>query len=1511
MGVPKFYRWLSERYSSISSVVKENQIPDFDNLYLDMNGIIHNCSHSDGDNSFIPEEKMFANIFAYIDALLHIVRPRKLFYLAVDGVAPRAKMNQQRARRYRTAQERALAKAKAKSAPLEENEFDSNCITPGTAFMDRLDKQLQYFISQKCSEDKLWKSIKVLFSGHAAPGEGEHKIMDYIRVERSKPGYDPNTSHCLYGLDADLIILGLSSHEPHFALLREEVTFGKPRGKKASSVHETTFHLLHHSVLREYLEYEFEDLKSLLSFEYLPERIYDDWVFMGLLVGNDFIPNLPHLHINTDAFEHLFGTYKKVLPTLGGYINDSGKVNMERFSVFIKEFAEYDVETYKAMNMSFSCFDSGDLSQGDGIDYDMEEFDLWRKEYYQAKLEMESITKEADEMAKEYVKAIQWVMKYYYSGVPSWGWFYPFHYSPFATDIARIEGLENLNFEFDLGKPFMPFEQLLAVLPPLSRQHIPEAYHPLMLEQSSPILDFFPSQFELDMNGKKAEWEAVVKIKFIEEKRLLDAMREKQSKLTLYEVQRNTHGPNVLISFDRCASRTVSSPMPKYFPDLVNCHSKCEILEPLDLTQTLRRGLAKGVRLDVYSPGFPSLKHVSHVHSLRREGVTLFGQPSRGLNMIVTLKPVPYSSVSVEEIAKMFLGRSIWAGWPYFQNAFGAGLCDGRSRYVYTPGNGQGKPQFRRIQCGAAEATKFRKEASEISRKFLKRSGLDIGEVKLIIYVKLLEGFSKHFTDEGAKFQKLYGSLETPFAIQTCVPDLKFYRPRKESVTSFEDQFPVGSDCFYLGKDYYGSPAEIIGHCKTGLGVSLKVFYSPVANLIKDTSTHYQIRYNSPMFICKKTGLRMGAFNKIASSMKVMQGSSQKPKKGEIQIGFSMKFSGRNKQVIGYSRRVEGQWEFSAAAFNVFWEFASKFPDIVAGLNRCEKMEMPYEDDIVPGSGTERLAELRAWQKTLPYRELPHVECGSDGLDPKIIAVLDQSVQDHIEDLEVHTIEIEKVKVNEIFQVGENTLSPDKNVKFELGDRVASVRDRGAVPVGTRGTVISCIGSGDNLSLEVLFDQSFPGGSDLGGRCPESRGHVMQPNWLINLAHGKRKFGKSSREKGNISHSLVSRDEQRYSKNSIPQPTPKSIVNGKEDSFVKEQNVTIKKRPVSGSSRPPPQQVNSVSFVRNTTYNTKNAPVYGQNPALIDPAIQSFSGSAPVFQSAAIPQQETDILQMLNQAALNSPMSAEQNISQTKAPAVEPAKKTSTKKRVPLASNPFVPLQAMRSPSASSNKKGDKKPNPHKKDLNNLPAAPNSAVPSVKPGMSESEFLMSLMKQTSNTPTPSPLLQKSSSTTVNYSHWQPEMNVPNQHSGGQVNAGFTGNNHLINNPMQMQAAPMDASMANQSYQPNPHRTSQLQPFGYSSHASDPPSLQTQAAISPARTLQTTLLPEHDKVNEMANLWIQIHQENASDAPTNPSINEEQSSKGKAESNTQRSNRNRNRNRNRNSSKRGGHTQKKN
>jgi 5'-3' exoribonuclease 2 len=122
-----------------------------------------------------------------------------------------------------------------------------------------------------------------------------------------------------------------------------------------------------------------------------------------------------------------------------------------------------------------------------------------------------------------------------------------------------------MDIHFEVGKPFQPFEQLMGVFPPArsvlvytcqhyshpwfgSRQHIPAPFHPLMITDDSPIIDFYPTSFDIDMNGKRMSWQGVALLPFIDQKRLLDAMAVHYPKLTEEEVRRNTWGNNAIFT---------------------------------------------------------------------------------------------------------------------------------------------------------------------------------------------------------------------------------------------------------------------------------------------------------------------------------------------------------------------------------------------------------------------------------------------------------------------------------------------------------------------------------------------------------------------------------------------------------------------------------------------------------------------------------------------------------------------------------------------------------------------------------------------------------------------------------------------------------------------------------------------------------------------------------------------------------------------------------------------------
>lgn len=147
-------------------------------------------------------------------------------------------------------------------------------------------------------------------------------------------------------------------------------------------------------------------------------------------------------------------------------------------------------------------------------------------------------------VARCYVEGLAWVLLYYFQGCPSWTWYYPHHYAPFAADFVDMEK-QVINFE--KGKPFHPYEQLMGVMPAASNHTLPAVFHPLMTDDDSPIKQFYPEDFEVDLNGKKFAWQGVALLPFIDEKKLLDAMATKYPLLSAEEKRRNAFGEEALI----------------------------------------------------------------------------------------------------------------------------------------------------------------------------------------------------------------------------------------------------------------------------------------------------------------------------------------------------------------------------------------------------------------------------------------------------------------------------------------------------------------------------------------------------------------------------------------------------------------------------------------------------------------------------------------------------------------------------------------------------------------------------------------------------------------------------------------------------------------------------------------------------------------------------------------------------------------------------------------------------
>ena len=373
---------------------------------------------------------------SYLDRLLTLLRPRSLVMLAVDGVAPSAKIQQQRTRRYTSALRRVEA-ARHRAAAVrellseggcgadartlleaEEVEaaasavFDSNIITPGTPFMARMEAHLRAFLEERLAGSQAWAELEVVWSPSTEPGEGEHKIMHFLRRRRSLPGFQPAAVRAVVGQDADLILLALATHEPRCLVVRE--TF-RTRGEEAAPSTEREegeeivtlpgreealaasvahpIELIDISALREALAWEFAHLlggppvsdsgseddsddaedggwssgDEAVSRNQVPglpyagrvqkkksvfdlERIVDDIVFISGLLGNDFLPPVPSLDIHEGGMDALWGAYRASLPR-SGYVSLKGEATEggRGLAGLLAELARGEKERLKAL----------------------------------------------------------------------------------------------------------------------------------------------------------------------------------------------------------------------------------------------------------------------------------------------------------------------------------------------------------------------------------------------------------------------------------------------------------------------------------------------------------------------------------------------------------------------------------------------------------------------------------------------------------------------------------------------------------------------------------------------------------------------------------------------------------------------------------------------------------------------------------------------------------------------------------------------------------------------------------------------------------------------------------------------------------------------------------------------------------------------------------------------------------------------------------------------------------
>ena len=546
MGIKHFFIWYKRTFpKNIKTLAKRENFKDInvkiDNLMLDLNGIFHTAAqkvYEYGNHKKparllatqkkkeidprIKERMVFKEVTKEIDKLVAISKPKKRILLCIDGPAPISKQNQQRQRRFRSAKE-----SEKSDCP-----FDSNSITPGTRFMDSLSRYIDKHIKYRISRDRNWKQLQVVFSDEKVPGEGEHKIINFIRHYGEL--YE---SYCISGLDADLIMLSLATHMPSFYILREDL-YDPKNEYMCLNIGRTRYELV------ELLKWESEE------HEFRPEFAINDFVFICFMTGNDFLPHVPSIEIIEDGIELMITTYKDVCSRKGHLtlkINDGIKFQKAPMKEFFTILGDHEKENFDNKINSKKSFFPDELLNSNVTTTDSGGLSLNIKSYIS-----EYCTKKlggnVKKVCHEYLEGMQWVLSYYTRGVPNWKWLYKHHYAPPASVIK--DHIMSFKFpSYNKTIPSTPYQQLLSVLPPKSAKLIPKPLCNLLLDSKSPLKKYCPDDFKIDLSGKRREWEGTVILPFVDLALMRRCYFKNLDKIDKRDLARNRRGNSFVYTF--------------------------------------------------------------------------------------------------------------------------------------------------------------------------------------------------------------------------------------------------------------------------------------------------------------------------------------------------------------------------------------------------------------------------------------------------------------------------------------------------------------------------------------------------------------------------------------------------------------------------------------------------------------------------------------------------------------------------------------------------------------------------------------------------------------------------------------------------------------------------------------------------------------------------------------------------------------------------------------------------
>ena len=572
MGVPGFFSWLLKNKKKLGAknLILNNLPYKIGWLMLDTNCLLHPCIanilekykegqltiDSNKDLRTQIEQYVWEKIIQCIDDMIIQTEPEYI-YIGIDGVAPMGKILQQRQRRYRflfdkkiklnsldtiEELEEIIAKTTIKPNGIEEPVLPLSSIelTPGTDYMERINQHMLKYI------DILKKrNIKCIYSSYHDEGEGEHKILQYIKTNLKS-----NIPIVIYGLDADLLFLSLGlGYEYDLYVMREKQIFSN---KEVN--------------LDEIPEYNYVEIKQLHILISNLEVSTNDFIVMCYLIGNDFLPGLLTIDVKKGGLDKIFKAWNNLKEKLNIQTEFENKINNIQIAksyliIFDNKTGEYQIklellkglfgellwtEKYIWKNMNrdkllnqhdlepeekekllifkeddkieqLSKFISGQSSNTDFL----EKIEFSSPiEYYSYYLGISCIDIDKSiikKMVLDYIKGIEWCIGYYLNKCPSWTWGYNFMITPTIIDIINFFPQSNKQIKIIYSpRTLNPMEQLILAIPPQTYKYVIETELIKKIKSNKNIGYMLPESFQIDINKEHVYWKCQVRIPIVE-----------------------------------------------------------------------------------------------------------------------------------------------------------------------------------------------------------------------------------------------------------------------------------------------------------------------------------------------------------------------------------------------------------------------------------------------------------------------------------------------------------------------------------------------------------------------------------------------------------------------------------------------------------------------------------------------------------------------------------------------------------------------------------------------------------------------------------------------------------------------------------------------------------------------------------------------------------------------------------------------------------------------------------